>query len=554
MFRPEIFFGLLVWILAHLYSTLFTVTFALNGFAWLFDFITRVDLNESFVNMFNFFWTSFLYLPPFFSVWFFFCWFGSNPYSQRLLLAFITLLLVGYSFESFDTLTISYHSDCFDFDNSAVNLLLSNNLNKYHPFIFYMSVAIGSRLMVKGVLNYFNALLFTTNDVTLYHTSDLRCALILNLTSLFMGSWWALQEGTWGGWWNWDASEVLGLLVSMGALLSIHTTCSSVTITQLHNRLSLTGLATLLSYAFIQLNFDLVSHNFGSKFFFFFNNNLFLLELVLFSIIKVFSSLVNVYTVQSQILPLFSSRRKARGFIVEDWWPVIVFYFVLAGLLGSSFLPLLNYFIWSYFGLNSFNFHTFRPLLVLVVTFILLSLFVRKSSSFSSLWWVVSIHPIASLLSQTSAKGTLSRVLHTTLMLMAINNLNSYDCSFIQWYNFTNFQEPCLSQSPIINKQVSFVCNNFWVETSALSTTSYYCDTLSWNIFYGSNTPSLQTFFLHYSAASFYNLYTLSTGWLNSTLFIELNYLNNLVEAWTTLTLGVVYCGAVRRGFIRVKY
>ena len=28
-----------------------------------------------------------------------------------------------------------------------------------------------------------------------------------------MGGLWAYQEGSWGGWWDWDISEVFGLFI-----------------------------------------------------------------------------------------------------------------------------------------------------------------------------------------------------------------------------------------------------------------------------------------------------------------------------------------------------
>ena len=46
-------------------------------------------------------------------------------------------------------------------------------------------------------------------------------SIILTIT-LYFGGWWALQEGSWGGWWNWDASEVLGLITLLYLILAVH--------------------------------------------------------------------------------------------------------------------------------------------------------------------------------------------------------------------------------------------------------------------------------------------------------------------------------------------
>ena len=43
-------------------------------------------------------------------------------------------------------------------------------------------------------------------------------------------------------------------------------------------------LIVVFSYFFVQLNFELASHNFGSKFFFFFNSNLFFAEILVFAL------------------------------------------------------------------------------------------------------------------------------------------------------------------------------------------------------------------------------------------------------------------------------
>lgn len=52
--------------------------------------------------------------------------------------------------------------------------------------------------------------------------------------TLFLGGWWAFQEFTWGGWWNWDGVEVPLLLLSLYVtLIKFHNiysrSCRSVT-------------------------------------------------------------------------------------------------------------------------------------------------------------------------------------------------------------------------------------------------------------------------------------------------------------------------------------
>lgn len=484
-------------------------------------------------------------------------WLLSTLWNYPLVLVLGLLILLGYSFESSDTLTLNYHADCFDFDNSGVNLLLSNNLNKYHPFIFYVSVAVSSGIILQGFLSRSDNSLFRLNHLVTNYNYYITLTLVLNLTSLFMGSWWALQEGTWGGWWNWDASEVLGLLITMGALYYLHTPYYSPTIIQVQIKLTFLGFITLLSYTFIQLNFDLVSHNFGSKFFFFFNNNLFLLEMMFVAVIRIGLLKVTTYVTQSQITLLISPLLNGKLGQQTLWWQVLALYLLLGGLLGSSFLPLLNYFIWSYLGLNSFNFHPVRPLLVTLLMLTILLAFTSRQVGRRLIFlnlWVGGDGPLVGLLSRLKFSLSLVAITHLLLSLMALSNLSSYDCNFIQWYDYGIFQELYLARQVTMCKQTSFVCDSFWVESATLYTAGYYSDTFSWNIFYGSNTPSLQTFLLQYNTATLHNLYKLSTGWANSALFIEFNYLNNLFESWGLLTLYSFIATYYRWTAVKVTY
>lgn len=102
-------------------------------------------------------------------------------------------------------------------------------------------------------------------------------------------------------------------------------------------------------YFFIQLNFDLVSHNFGSKFFFFFNHNLFFLEgLLLCGIIGSFFIGTKGF--------LFPMAEAARGSLrTSPVWRLLPFA-VVCYWVGASYLPLVNYFAWNFAGLNILNF------------------------------------------------------------------------------------------------------------------------------------------------------------------------------------------------------
>lgn len=147
------------------------------------------------------------------------------------------------------------------------NNLLSNPLNKYHPVLFFSCY-----LFTYVVLAYTN-LFINTRDYNLqkyiYNTYYFNFLKRNNLywplltTSLYLGAWWALQEGSWGGWWNWDASEVFGLLILTFILVYFHLK-KYVYSVFIRFYLSYTYILFILfAYLILQLSYNLTSHNFG---------------------------------------------------------------------------------------------------------------------------------------------------------------------------------------------------------------------------------------------------------------------------------------------------
>ena len=107
--------------------------------------------------------------------------------------------------------------------------------------------------------------------------------------------------------------------------------------------LILSGIA--LSYYMLQLNFELTSHNFGSRFTYFFNNNLFLLEAFFIVLVKLLFQLSRNLRLRVVYL-LGQSAANLEVRQAQAFTPYIVWGLVVLGLviLIASFLPLLNYF------------------------------------------------------------------------------------------------------------------------------------------------------------------------------------------------------------------
>lgn len=541
MIKSELRCLVLLGIGLALYSNLNLFLHLITGVSTLLDLSSRSNPNDSIINSFNYFWTSFTYLPTFFFtyLYIFVLLYTLNQSSTLILLIFPLFLL--YNYELLDFLTVNVHWYVRDGSLSGINLLLSNNLNKYHPFIFYISVFLLVPLMCTAPLLFTRRSRFKRNTLLKLGAVLKVSILLINLLALFLGSWWALQEGTWGGWWNWDASEVLGLLVSLLSLQSIHLKQTISNLTQFTEKFLIGIWVFVFSYFFIQLNFDLVSHNFGSKFFFFFNNNLFFLEILTLVSTILLVNLVRIYFWRTQLYTILVNVASP-ALLSLQWFGVWLITLLITTTAFSSFLPLLNYFLWSYFAINSFNFHIHLPLVILPFFIIFFVTFL--SFDFFSITLLLSI-PLCyyipgaciPLLLLPIRKSVVS-IQHIGLLILLVLNCTSYNLNFVYWYPTMFYEEiPLATQASFIKQDLMF-CDMVFIDKLILHQSGVeYWNTSTWTTIYGTNAPTLNFFLLAYDAGTHYNYYSLTDGWLSPALYIETGYLNNLLDTSFILIL-----------------
>ena len=220
------------------------------------DFYKRVICNDSSINLLYYFWTNFDWLLYFMCIMYVFIVLKSNQNKNHLILMTAIVFYIYfeyhylYSYSYFFTKNLNINPDYF-------NNLLSNDINKYHPLLFYISTFM---LLNTDRLSNISNSTINFHNIKYKHRSLINTLLIT--TTLFMGSWWALQEGSWGGWWNWDASEMLGLLIMTLIYINLHTSFSTY---YLYKLTYITYIYLIfIYYILIQSNFNIVSHNFGS--------------------------------------------------------------------------------------------------------------------------------------------------------------------------------------------------------------------------------------------------------------------------------------------------
>ena len=512
-----------------------------NGYSFFYDLTSRTNNNDSFFNLFNFFWTSFTYLPIFYFINFFlFFYFYSN-----ILLSILYIFLL-YSFEGCDFLILNLNCDILNLNTTDVNLLLSNNLNKYHPYIFYLS----------SIFFFINTLLilhsyfikkksFFMNTVLLNSKRYVFNSLFINTIALFLGSYWALQEGTWGGWWDWDPSEVFGLLFFITLLISSHSLIVNVNFFKTIVKLLLSTIVILLTYFLIQLNFDLVSHNFGTKFFYFFNNNLFLLEfIIIFIFFYILLNYYLIYIVNNVSLIQYTTTYNLVGYTTN--FSLSFIYLLILMLLLFSFIPLFNYFLWYDITTNYYDLVVYFNIIIISFVLVILGLFrLRKILDYSIiLIFTTTKYTIPfSFIYFFKWSYSYTNLIHNLIVTFTVVNLSTHfiDITFFGLNN--EFNSIFYNLIILNNPNTYFNCDNFFIDILNVYTDINNKFFFDWNIFYTANSPNNNPSLLLFNDNSFFNLYTILSNWLLSYSFIDLNYLSILYNffIYTLLSTFLIY-------------
>jgi hypothetical protein len=245
------------------------------------------------------------------------------------------------------------------------NNLLFNSLNKYHPVLFFLSYLYIYKTLGFGNLynNYIN-----NNWGNFTYSINYKVMFIKNINllwlslfiSLYLGSWWAIQEGSWGGWWNWDASEVFGLIILTFYIYVLHFYSPYLKISSISIISWIMCLLVIILYCILQMSYTLVSHNFGLNMLdygyvnFTLNTYLFMFSLVYIDTqILSLNCLIKEYLysrINSLILVNLNLKLKTK----TNFFKYILLFVVLY-LYLISFNPIINNVFWTTFTIEVFN-------------------------------------------------------------------------------------------------------------------------------------------------------------------------------------------------------
>lgn len=226
------------------------------------DGLTRADLNLFYANNLYFLWTNIEYIYIYFiPILLLFIQTTLKELSNQssLLLSSFVLLLTIYITYLVNNLNVT--SSVFSMHSNA-NLLLFNSINKYHPLLLYIVVI--TILSCTFVSTHSTKIKKCVNSVTRFSDLFIFTSFVI-LTTMYAGSWWAYQEGSWGGWWAWDSSETFGLIIILGSLILSHFNFFFRKSKFIKESCILIAVSLYVTYIFLQLNFGITSHNFGLK-------------------------------------------------------------------------------------------------------------------------------------------------------------------------------------------------------------------------------------------------------------------------------------------------
>ena len=379
----------------------------------ILDLSPRLFDCDFILNRLYFFWTNFFYLYYFLLIILLYLTaynFLRKLFQPLLLLFFLLLsnyfLSIDYWFLNLDTKYLN---------SELLNPLLLNSINKYHPLLFYSTTS----FVVLYSIQSFEGLRFYIGSKV--QQSAILSGLQILIFTLLLGSWWALQEGSWGGWWNWDPSEVLGLLVVIHYLVILHSKKLTYFKKRYFVSLVFMSFILIIIYLLIQLNFDLVSHNFGTR-------------------TNVFTSIVELLSLEMFILlvalPLFALYKFRLTVIHKDIkvdpraYNFILLILVLV-LLYFSFKLLITDSLWQFISFNSTN-YLFNLKLIIIYISLILVLYLWEVS-FVTLCSIIFFYYYANFVMLTSILMlVMTTLLNTTylvhiLLIFAIYfNLETY--------------------------------------------------------------------------------------------------------------------------------
>lgn len=479
------------------FYTLYFFLVKLTLHTTFFDILTHTYTSDFYWNNFYYVWTQFFILPSLLILIYYVFNITSLKYKNVVYVFKLTCILLLLFWWVFDYYTINNY--CFTFKNTQYffNNLLNNPLNKYHPILFFSSYIFiyNTIVYINFFTNHRTFHIITKNSLLSYLYNSVKTSFfwILITFSLYLGSWWALQEGSWGGWWNWDASEVFGLLILTLLLILFHFKNKSNSLFMSSFLSYYFSLVILLTYSLLQLSYTLVSHNFGLNLLGYGYVNITFISIITWAINLCFFILFTI-KVKSELLPLKMSRTNTQQTLNPITTILVILSSLTLYIYLVSFNPIINNIFWTSFNIEILNtlFYWFNLKLLVVLALTLMIISYNIIIVVIVVLGGITVNQNILIVFYDFKKNIQNKVVHVTIVLTLLTSFLFENTVFTGWVNldgsYVNHHHHYI-RSTLRNN--FFVENTYTVDTIASLKTN---TPLTPNSFYYFNT-SLDTQF-----------------------------------------------------------
>lgn len=496
------------------------------------DSVNRFNLNDSLISSYYLIWTVIYYIPPFILCILIQLWYVNLTFDSSKLILYIfsfVVLIFTYLTELTDFYATNYNLATTTDANINFNMLLTNLLNRYHPYLFYLCAAYFVYYVLKISIVYSSTKYSNNrNFENLWFYRSAYPLVKLGFSFLYLGAWWASQEGNWGGWWNSDSSEMLGLVLSLIPLSAIHWSHSYAKSYYLNKFILLIFILFSLFYYFLQINYELSSHNFGLQSFLFFNNNIFFFNLTLLLILwslklyqkSYYQSLLNknANCKQNHNSKFYAYSKHVLNVFLLIW-------------LALSLLPLLNTFkTQSQYSLDSTILQLYSLIQVYFYLYVLF-LFFKLKYFFGTTGLVLSALQnslITYLILIFYNRSTKIKYLHFIFLIFISINLSTSDWIFFYAKADPYYKAHYWLKSIYLSQNTVYVNEGFTLGKSFITANSNFQLSKSWTSLMTSNSADSDEFHLWFNTQTIVNRIYFLVDYLTSVIIIEFNEIHVL--------------------------
>ena len=462
-----------------------------------YDIYSRILGNEFYINLYYFLWTSFWYIPLLILLIIIWQFINYTNIKHILLLVILLSILLNTIVDVHMYWVLNTNAYSLPLKSEHYNNLLLNSINKYHPGILYWTSLFIVVYWLMFNLYYLTFMYrFYTVTAELFIKPKFIWFSLVLLVTLGLGGWWALQEGSWGGWWNWDPSEVFGLLIFLFYLIHIHSKLGKQNFLNTWYYSITFCLLLLQVYFFTQLNFDLVSHNFGTKIDNFIDNTNLYTTIIIISYLVI----LRIWYLKFNVVRLLLSSKGSLYLQSVDLFKIYTLVILSLFLyeLVYSLVPLFNDLLWKLLNINIANSILIFEKYNLEVVY-LITLFFWNYSKLLTLFLIYNIWSYWALLMVyvvIPRKATF--LLHWLLSLFMWVSLLTLGYIFTEW---SMLLTPYLNTVNIINTSVSQILLNVNNVSLDYTQTQYLFGEFwfSWNTVWIDTTPEVYSFLYYFT-------------------------------------------------------